>query len=127
MSLNTRVAFGSLILAIGCSASANAATIDVSVPHGNEAGCAAVNGAYPHSDEKLILRADSIEGYESYCEFVQVLKSKSGTAVTSVVCGGEGETWLEHVIVSPADPENGDRRQVFHGSGNLWGEVAPCE
>jgi hypothetical protein len=105
---------------------ATGAVLDLAGVHGNEAGCAYANGAYPASEEKLILRADSIEGYESYCEFVKVLMSKQGAAVITLLCGGEGETWINRIIVSAADPQNGNRRQVFQATGDLWAEVAPC-
>ncbi|MBX3576769.1 MAG: hypothetical protein KF723_06140 [Rhizobiaceae bacterium] len=106
---------------------AHAATLDLAGVNGNAAGCAAEAGAYPHSEDKLILRADAVEGYESYCEFVQVLMSKAGAAVVTLLCGGEGETWINHIVVSPADPEDHNKRQVFQASGDLWGEVQPCE
>jgi hypothetical protein len=103
------------------------ATLGLAGPHGNEAGCAFLKDRTNSSDERLVLTADAIEAYESYCEFVEVLTSKQGTAVITTLCGGEGETWISHMIVSPADPANGNRRKVFQSSGDLWGEVAPCE
>jgi hypothetical protein len=57
---------------------------------------------------------------------VQVLPSKSGAAVVTTLCGGEGETWINHIIVSPPDPQNGGNRQIFRATGDLWGEVEPC-
>ena len=106
---------------------ASAATLDIPGPYGNETGCKVLAGGAYASDDKLILRPDSIEAHESICEFVEVLPTKDGAAVVTGYCQGEGALWARQYVVSAADPENSNRRQIFVGDGEFWAEVGPCE
>ena len=103
-----------------------AATLDIPGPYGNETGCKVLAGGEYTSDDKLILRPDSVEAHESGCEFVEVLPSKDGGAVITGYCQGEGSLWTRQYVVSPPDPENGNKRQIFFDDGELWAEVGPC-
>jgi hypothetical protein len=103
-----------------------AATLDIPGPYGNETGCQVLAGGAYTSDDKLILRPDSIEAHESICEFVEVLPTKDGAAVITGFCQGEGSMWTRLYVVSPPDPENGEMRQIFFDNGELWAEVRPC-
>lgn len=102
-----------------------AATLDLGGTYGNATGCKVLAGGEYLSDDKLILRPDSIEAHESVCEFVEVLPARRGASVVKSLCEGEGTMWTRDFIISGPDEEN-NTRLIFHDDGSLWSEVAPC-
>jgi len=124
VSLNRvfRFAFG---LALIFPVPALAATLDLPGVYGNATGCRVLAGGAYTSDDKLILRPDSVEAHESVCEFVEVLPAKRGASVVKSLCEGEGSMWTRDLIISGPDEEN-NTRLIFNDDGSLWAEVAPC-
>jgi len=122
-SFSALLTAAALMAALPLEASAQALTIPG--PYGNADGCAFEAGQAVSGDGLFVLRPDGLEAYAGACEFVQVLPSRSGAAVTTALCQSEGMYDIRMFTISQADPEN-ETLQVFFDNGELWHEVSPC-
>jgi hypothetical protein len=119
------IAFATLMMTAPALAQA---TLELSGPYGNEAGCKAARGEAPPSDEGLIVRSDRFESSSSTCEFVQVLSAKDSVKVVLALCQLEDEEGrgVSLFSISPGktDPATLIIRDEY---GASWDEVKPCQ
>ncbi|WP_353645405.1 hypothetical protein [Mesorhizobium sp. WSM2239] len=80
-----------------------------------------------NNDEMLVLKADSVEGYETGCEWLQVSSAKDGTQVATGLCGHEGEDYrtVETFIIEK-DMTDPTLPRIRASNGEPWGEVRKC-
>jgi hypothetical protein len=109
----------------GAPAGAFAEPLALSVAWGNDAGCRLVGGDNTAGEDRFVLRAESIEIYETGCDIVEAMPARDGAAVVTGLCQNLDSQWVAHVIVTKPDAEKGTR-QVLNANGELWAEVHPC-
>lgn len=104
---------------------AGAQALSIPGPYGYADGCAHAAGLTVSGDSLFVLRPDGLEAYAAVCEFVQVLPARSGAAVVTALCQGEGLSDIRMFTISQSDRENGTLL-VHFDNGELWHEVATC-
>ena len=117
-----------LFLVFAPGAALAQATLDLTGPYGNAAGCKVVKGEAEPGEDALIVRPDRFESASSVCEFVQVLPAKDGVRVVMALCQLEDEEGrgVNLFSISPdkADPGALVIRDEY---GASWDEVRPCQ
>jgi len=104
---------------------AGAASLSITGPYGDAAGCAYARQGESQVDSLILLRPDRIEFYETGCAFLQVWPAGEGTEVALASCVGEGVYEVRHYTVTP-DYEDANKRMLFAADGQLAGILEPC-
>lgn len=94
---------------------------------GNPAGCRFAKDQGHGDDSRLVLTADRVETYATYCEWVEVGAASDGTQVATGLCGHEGEDYrtVETFIVE-RDLVDQTLVRIRASDGVAWGEVRRC-
>jgi hypothetical protein len=106
---------------------ADAATLALDGVWGNEAGCKFADTKNNSDDSLMVLTADGVETYATFCEWVQVGTAIDGTQVVTGLCGHEGEDYrsIEMYIVE-RDMADTSLIRIRASNGEPWGEVRKC-
>lgn len=111
----------------------HAQAFEIKGAYGDAEGCRMHREGQAQSDELRLVTQDGIFTYATACDIVQLLPTKSGASAVAVgLCGYEGEGYLgvEHFAMTYPVKENETDPQkliVYMETGDLWGEVMPCE
>lgn len=108
------------------TAAASAATLDISGPYGNEAGCRfAATGEYG-DDSLLLLTAEEVSSFVTGCEFTAVRPAGNGVFAVDVLCSHEGEEEKTTGSMRLEKVEGDDAWTIFDEDGSQWGTVGRC-
>lgn len=114
-------------LTVAFAASAVAAELDIRGSYGNAAGCARVAGEHVFDDDLIYLTRTAVATYATHCSFLHVWKTESGTQVTPVICGHEGEADTTLGMMRfEKDWQRPEVMRIFDENGQHWGDLEPC-
>ncbi len=123
--------FGALVgVAFAMSASPvpvqASATIALSGPYGNEAGCRFAATDDFSDDSLLLLTGDAVSTFATSCAFTSVSATDHGFAV-KVLCDHEGEEGQTSGTMRVEKAAGGvDAFEIFDEDGRSWGKVGRC-
>ena len=108
------------------AAAASAATLDISGPYGNEAGCRfAASGDYG-DDSLLLLTAEEVSSFATGCKFTAVRPAGNGVFAVDVLCSHEGEEEKTTGAMRLEKVKGDDAWTIFDEDGSRWGTVGRC-
>ena len=101
--------------------------LDLKGSYGNVAGCLYLKTNAYGDDSVVMLSADSYETFVTSCEFLQVLTTRSGAKIVTMLCGHEGDEaqTIEFMRVVK-DQTWADAYDLFADTGDSRGRVEPC-